>query len=172
MTGDTRARAARVHPWFVVPARACSPWRVTPRAGRGDLLLEVAPFLSSEVDRPHLDQELVQATAEEIKARADHARISGLVARGLMPEKELQAAKTALTIAESKRLSPILMTALTAGLALVPLILHADAPGNEIQAPMAVVILGGLISSTALNLLVVPPLFLIFGQPAADDGGR
>jgi Cu/Ag efflux pump CusA len=72
--------------------------------------------------------------------------------------------RTAVHQGSMERLSPILMTALTAGLALVPLILHADAPGNEIQAPMAVVILGGLISSTALNLLVVPPLFLIFGQ--------
>lgn len=56
------------------------------------------------------------------------------------------------------------MTALTAGLAPVPLILHGDAPGNEIQAPMGVVILGGLLSSTCLNLLVVPPLFRLFGQ--------
>jgi CzcA family heavy metal efflux pump len=77
------------------------------------------------------------------------------------------------------RLSPILMTALTAGLALVPLVAHADAPGNEIQAPMALVIMGGLLSSTALNLLLVPPLFLRFGiapeeeeeeEEAAGDG--
>ena len=70
-----------------------------------------------------------------------------------------------------ERLSPILMTALTAGPALVPLILHADAPGNEIQAPMAVVILGGLLTSTILNLLVVPPLFLLF-SPAASSARR
>jgi CzcA family heavy metal efflux pump len=67
-----------------------------------------------------------------------------------------------------ERLSPILMTALTAGLALIPLIMHADAPGNEIQAPMAVVILGGLTTSTALNLLVVPPLFWLFGQARSE----
>jgi CzcA family heavy metal efflux pump len=58
-----------------------------------------------------------------------------------------------------ERLAPILMTALTAGLALVPLILAGGAPGNEIQSPMAQVILGGLLSSTFLNLVVVPVLF-------------
>jgi Cu/Ag efflux pump CusA len=62
-----------------------------------------------------------------------------------------------------ERLIPILMTALAAGLALVPLALAAGQPGSEIQAPMAVVILCGLISSTVLNMLVVPALYLRFG---------
>ncbi|HMV70399.1 MAG TPA: efflux RND transporter permease subunit, partial [Myxococcota bacterium] len=56
----------------------------------------------------------------------------------------------------TERLIPVLMTALSAGLALVPLVLAGDAPGNEIQAPMGVVLLGGLLSSTALNMVVVP----------------
>jgi len=64
-----------------------------------------------------------------------------------------------------ERLAPILMTALSAGLALVPLVLASDAPGNEIQAPMGVVILGGLLSSTFLNMLVVPVLFHLYGRP-------
>jgi len=59
----------------------------------------------------------------------------------------------------SERLIPILMTALTAALALIPIVLAAGEPGNEIQAPMAAVILGGLTSSTLLNLIVIPPLF-------------
>ena len=63
-----------------------------------------------------------------------------------------------------ERLSPILMTALTAGLALVPLALGAGEPGKEIEAPMAVVILGGLLTSTALNMIVVPSLYLKFGK--------
>ena len=63
-----------------------------------------------------------------------------------------------------ERLSPILMTALCAGLALVPLVIAGSAPGNEIQAPMGVVILGGLLSSTALNMLVVPALYSRFGR--------
>lgn len=63
----------------------------------------------------------------------------------------------------SERLIPILMTALAAGLALVPLALAAGEPGSEIQAPMAVVILCGLLSSTLLNMLVVPALYLHFG---------
>ena len=62
-----------------------------------------------------------------------------------------------------ERLVPILMTALATGLALVPLALAAGQPGSEIQSPMAVVILCGLISSTALNMLVVPALYLRFG---------
>ncbi|HVS02934.1 MAG TPA: efflux RND transporter permease subunit [Thermoanaerobaculia bacterium] len=59
-----------------------------------------------------------------------------------------------------ERMAPILMTALTAGFALVPLVLAAGAPGNEIQSPMAQVILGGLLTSTFLNLVVVPVLYL------------
>ncbi|MBD5231506.1 MAG: efflux RND transporter permease subunit [Bacteroidales bacterium] len=57
------------------------------------------------------------------------------------------------------RLSPILMTALTSALALIPLILAADRPGNEIQAPMAIVVLGGLLSSTLLNVFLLPALY-------------
>jgi Cu/Ag efflux pump CusA len=72
--------------------------------------------------------------------------------------------REAIVQGSMERLSPILMTALTAGLALIPLVLKAEAPGNEIQAPMALVILGGLFSSTLLNLAVVPPLFVLFGQ--------
>jgi Cu/Ag efflux pump CusA len=59
-----------------------------------------------------------------------------------------------------ERLAPILMTALTTGLALVPLLLTGNIPGQEIEHPMAVVILGGLVSSTLLNLFVVPALYL------------
>jgi CzcA family heavy metal efflux pump len=62
-----------------------------------------------------------------------------------------------------ERLAPVLMTALTAGLALIPLVLAGDRPGNEIQSPMAEVILGGLLSSTFLNLVVVPVLFARWG---------
>lgn len=57
------------------------------------------------------------------------------------------------------RLSPVLMTALTAALALIPLVLAGDKPGNEIQSPMAVVVLGGLITSTFLNMYIVPIVY-------------
>jgi len=63
-----------------------------------------------------------------------------------------------------ERVSPILMTALTAGLALVPLVVAGNIPGHEIEHPMAIVILGGLFTSTLLNLYVVPALYLRFGK--------
>jgi Cu/Ag efflux pump CusA len=69
-----------------------------------------------------------------------------------------------------ERLSPILMTALSAGLALVPLALAGGQPGSEIQTPMAVVILWGLTSSTALNMILVPALYLRFGR--IEPGAR
>ena len=77
---------------------------------------------------------------------------------GLSPED-------AVRRGSEERLVPILMTALATALALVPLALAGGEPGSEIQAPMAVVILWGLVSSTALNMLVVPALYLRFGAP-------
>jgi len=62
-------------------------------------------------------------------------------------------------IGSTDRLTPIIMTALTSALALIPLALRSSVPGNEIQSPLAVVILGGLISSTTLNVFVVPILY-------------
>ena len=62
-----------------------------------------------------------------------------------------------------ERLSPILMTAGAAGLAILPLVIYGNLPGQEIEFPMAVVILGGLVTSTLLNLFIVPALYLRFG---------
>ena len=76
--------------------------------------------------------------------------------------------REAVTRGSEERLAPVLMTALTAGLALIPLVARGAEPGNEIQAPMGVVILGGLISSTFLNMVVIPALYARFGgeQPS------
>lgn len=63
-----------------------------------------------------------------------------------------------------ERLVPILMTAATAALALLPLVLKGDVPGNEIERPMALVILGGLVTSTLLNLFLLPALYLKVGR--------
>ena len=63
-----------------------------------------------------------------------------------------------------ERLSPILMTTLATGLALVPLVVAGNVPGHEIEHPLAVVVLGGLLTSTLLNLFVVPPLYLRFAK--------
>ena len=75
--------------------------------------------------------------------------------------------RTAVVHGATERVVPILMTALAAGLALVPIALSAGQPGSEIQAPMAMVILFGLVSSTALNMVVVPILYERFGRPTA-----
>jgi len=82
----------------------------------------------------------------------------------LVEHEHVRDAFEAVRRAAIERLVPILMTALAAGLALVPLALSAGQPGSEIQAPMAVVILWGLLSSTALNMIVVPALYLRFGS--------
>jgi CzcA family heavy metal efflux pump len=71
-----------------------------------------------------------------------------------------------------ERLRPILMTALATGLAVIPLVIAGDVPGDEIEHPMAVVILGGLVTSTLLNLFVVPALYLRFGRSRGRDDNR
>jgi len=81
----------------------------------------------------------------------------------LVERDEVKDVYEAVARGAEERLIPILMTALAAGLALVPLALSGGQPGSEIQAPMAVVILCGLISSTVLNMVIVPSLYLRFG---------
>lgn len=75
----------------------------------------------------------------------------------------------AVMIGSLDRLNPILMTAITSALALLPLALGGDLPGNEIQSPMAKVILGGLFSSTLLNGFVVPVIYLINSKSKKHD---
>ncbi len=62
------------------------------------------------------------------------------------------------------RLAAVLMTSLVTGLGLLPLAIGMNTPGREIEGPMALVILGGLFTSTALNLFILPPLSLRFGR--------
>lgn len=87
------------------------------------------------------------------------AHYQNLLAQG-MPFRQ------AIVQGSLERLNPIMMTALTAALALIPLALGGGQPGKEIESPMAIVILGGLLSSTFLNMIVVPCLFLRFGRTA------
>ena len=78
------------------------------------------------------------------------------------PELVLQGAR--------ERVVPIMMTVLTTGLALVPLLIAGEIPGQEIEYPMAWVILGGLITATLLNLFVVPSLYLRFAKKGGVAG--
>ena len=82
-----------------------------------------------------------------------------LVSRYTALECEEVSLKKRIVNGSTDRLIPILMTALTAALALIPLALQGDLPGNEIQSPMAIVILGGLLSSTLLNGFVIPVVY-------------
>jgi Cu/Ag efflux pump CusA len=79
-------------------------------------------------------------------------------------DEEGRSIEDAVVQGSMERLSPILMTAMTTGLALVPLALAGDKPGSELESPMAIVILGGLITATFLNLAVVPALFVRWGR--------
>jgi Cu/Ag efflux pump CusA len=74
-----------------------------------------------------------------------------------------------IRIGSTDRLTPIIMTALTSALAMIPLALRGGEPGNEIQSPMAMVILGGLISSTFLNIFVVPILYRLITKNDSED---
>ena len=67
-----------------------------------------------------------------------------------------------------ERLAPILMTALATGLAIVPLVVAGSIPGHEIEHPMALVILGGLLTATLVNLFILPSLYLRFGKPKKE----
>jgi len=87
----------------------------------------------------------------------------------LMAEEGVAFGRDLVVCGAMERLSPILMTALTAGLGLLPLALSAGKPGRELEQPMAVVILGGLITSTLLNMIVLPTLYLKFGRPVAPE---
>ncbi|PCE63043.1 efflux RND transporter permease subunit [Sediminicola luteus] len=87
-----------------------------------------------------------------------------LVSRYEDLKKEGYSGRHLLKAGASDRLNPILMTALTTGLALIPLALKGEEAGNEIQSPMAIVILGGLLSATLLNLLVIPCVYALFAK--------
>ncbi len=81
----------------------------------------------------------------------------------LIDEEGITDFREAVERGARERLIPILMTAMAAGLALIPLALGAGKSGSEIQTPMAIVILCGLVSSTILNMAVVPTLYLRYG---------
>jgi CzcA family heavy metal efflux pump len=85
-------------------------------------------------------------------------------------EKEGKDFRDAIFQGSMERLSPILMTALVTGVGLIPLALGVGEPGKEIQQPMAVVILGGIFTSTLLNMIVIPALFLKYGEKARATG--
>jgi Cu/Ag efflux pump CusA len=84
-----------------------------------------------------------------------------LISRYIHLKEEGQNLKDRIINGSSDRLNPILMTALASALALIPLAMAGEKPGNEIQSPMAIVILGGLLTSTLLNLIVIPSVYYL-----------
>jgi Cu/Ag efflux pump CusA len=93
--------------------------------------------------------------------------------RHLMEHEGVTDLREAVERGARERLIPILMTAMAAGLALIPLSLGGGSAGSEIQTPMAIVILCGLMTSTLLNMVVVPTMYLRYGrqsQTLADSG--
>jgi CzcA family heavy metal efflux pump len=89
----------------------------------------------------------------------------------LMTEEGV-AFRDAIVQGSMERLSPILMTALVTGVGLIPLALGVGQPGKEIQQPMAIVILGGIFTSTFLNMIVIPALYLKYGRAEAPSAAR
>jgi Cu/Ag efflux pump CusA len=91
--------------------------------------------------------------------------------RHLMDEEGVSDFREAVVRGAQERLISILMTAMAAGLALIPLAMAAGESGSEIQTPMAIVILCGLTTSTLLNMFVVPTLYLRYGRPQPVPAG-
>ena len=118
----------------------------------------------------HVEQEPTRAVPDPVPA----LEVRGLVKH--YPGVKALDGVDLVVRAAKERLSPILMTSLATGLALVPLAVFGDRPGQEIEHPLAIVILGGLLTSTLLSLFVIPPLYLRFGkskselEAAGDDG--
>lgn len=92
-----------------------------------------------------------------------------LLSRFQVLEEQGLCMRDTLITGASERLNPIMMTALTAVFALIPLALRGGQPGSEIQSPMAIVILGGLVSSTFLNIYVLPVIYSIFCNPKGSQ---
>jgi len=90
--------------------------------------------------------------------------------RHLMEAEGVTDFREAVVRGAEERLAPILMTAMAAGLALIPLALGGGKSGSEIQTPMAIVILCGLMSSTMLNMAVVPAMYFQYGRRAGSGG--
>lgn len=90
------------------------------------------------------------------------SRYNDLQAEGFSPTESV-------ILGSIDRLNPILMTALTTGLALIPLAIGGDLPGNEIQSPMAIVILGGLFTSTLLNAFIIPIMYLLTNKKVKNE---
>ena len=82
-----------------------------------------------------------------------------LISRYQTLREEGETVRDTVLCGSADRLNPILMTALTSALALIPLVLNGDKSGNEIQSPMAIVVLGGLITSTLLNIYIMPVIY-------------
>ena len=149
-------------------------------------LVVLSGFLTNELTRGYEDFEYEVVHAVNGEPIADLAHLSSLLDSGnsklvtimlerngimlvshirhLLEEEGETSFRRAVVQGARERLVPILMTALATGLALVPLALAGSHPGAELEAPMAVVIVFGLFSATALNMMVVPIAYFRFGR--------
>ena len=134
--------------WKVVPYAAASPW------------LTLAAFLTGGV--LSLGSIVGFITVLGVAARNSIMLVSHY--RHLEIDEGVPFSKELVIRGSLERISPIIMTALTSVLALLPIILAGNEPGSEIEHPMSVVILGGVVTSTVLNLLGMPALYWAFGR--------
>ena len=86
-----------------------------------------------------------------------------------MQHEGMEFGKEMIILGTKERLLPVLMTAFSAGIALIPLVLAQGESGKEILSPIAIAITGGLISSTILGLMITPAVYYLFGRKASEN---
>ncbi len=124
-------------------------------------------FLANKI---HVLRVILRERPDNPEALEEEVKWEGAAFRFIQYLEEMNWGLETAIRGASERLAPILMTALVTALGLLPLAIGSGAPGREIEGPMAIVILGGLTTSTVLNLLVLPTLALRYGSFEKKDG--
>src|SRR5207302_1093240 len=150
----------------------------TPRGGRvplaevADVSIQPMPNIINRENRSRRITVEADVSGRDLGAVArEIERALGRIQFPLEYHAELAGEHAERPAAQQSRLRPILMTMAATALALVPLVVAGDIPGHEIEYPMAIVILGGLVTSTLLNLFVVPAMYLRLGRDRSAFSG-